>query len=95
MAYVYLLCFGQPIGNPISKHGQACHYLGYTAGTLKKRLQQHKSGTAAKITRAAALQYGRELKIVRHWTHGTRSLEHELKRRHNPRHYCPHCNKTL
>lgn len=95
MSYCYLLCFGTPIGNPSSKHGQACHYLGYTSKSLKKRLEQHCSGTGAKITRAAARDYGRELRLVRHWTHGTRSLERELKRRHNPRYYCPHCNKAL
>jgi putative endonuclease len=92
MSYVYLLCFGQPIGNPNSRHGQATHYLGFTSKSLKQRLEQHRSGAGARITRAAVLDYGRELKLVRHWRNGTRTLERELKRRHNPKHYCPYCN---
>lgn len=95
MSYVYLICFDEPIGNPASKHGIACHYLGFTSQSLKKRLKQHQSGTGAKITRAAVLDYGRELKLVRYWRNGSRALERELKRRHNPKHYCPYCNKTI
>ncbi len=92
MSYCYLICFGKPIGNSNSRHGQANHYLGYTSKSLKQRLDQHRSGTGAKITRAASVEYKRELKITRHWNNGTRALEKELKRRHCPRHYCPQCN---
>ena len=94
MSYVYLICFGKPIGNPNSRRGQACHYLGFTSNSLKKRLEQHKNGQGAKICRAAVFQYGRELKLVRHWRNGTRTLERELKRRHNPKYYCPYCKKN-
>jgi putative endonuclease len=93
MAYCYLLCFTNPIGNPNSRHGQACHYLGFTTGTLTKRLQQHKDGNGSKITKAAVCQYNRELKLVYYWRNGSRDLERELKRRHCPRFYCPFCNR--
>ncbi|MBD2305624.1 excinuclease ABC subunit C [Chroococcidiopsis sp. FACHB-1243] len=43
MSYVYLLCFGTPIGNLTSKHGFAAHYLGFTSTSLKQRLEQHRS----------------------------------------------------
>lgn len=95
MSYCYLICFGQPIGNLSSAVGNACHYLGYTSGSLKKRLEQHRSGRGSKICRAAVVDYGRELKLVRHWTGGTRALERELKRRHNPKFYCPRCNTSF
>lgn len=95
MSYCYLICFGTPIGNTNSRHGQASHYLGFTSQSLKKRLEQHRSGAGAKIIRAAAKDYGRDLKLVRHWRNGTRALERELKRRHNPQHFCPLCNKTI
>lgn len=74
MSYCYLICFGTPIGNPDSRHGQANHYLGFTSQSLKKRLEQHRSGAGAKITRAAAKDYGRDLKLVRNWRNGTRAL---------------------
>jgi len=92
MSYIYLICFGKPIGNSNSKYGLATHYLGYTSTSLKQRLEQHKNGRGSKICRAAVFQYGRELKLVRYWRNGTRALERELKRRHNPKYYCPVCN---
>lgn len=92
MGYVYLIHWEPPIGNPDNRRGQAAHYLGYTSTSLKKRLQVHKSGQGAKITKAAALLYGRELQLVRHWNNGSRQLERALKRRHCPRYYCPLCN---
>jgi putative endonuclease len=92
MGYCYLIHFDRPIGNVSNRQGMAQHYLGYTSKTLKKRLEQHQKGTGAKITRAAVLQYGRELQLVRYWKGGTRTLERELKRRHRPSYYCPICN---
>lgn len=92
MGYCYLIHFDQPIGNLVNPRGMARHYLGYTNQSLKKRLEQHRKGTGARLTRAAVLQYGRELQLVRHWTSGTRALERELKRRHRPSYYCPICN---
>ncbi len=92
MSFCYLICFGEPIGNTKSRRGGACHYLGYTSQSLKKRLEQHKNGQGAKICRAAVSDYGRELRLVRHWRNGTRALEKELKRRHNSSFYCPRCN---
>jgi len=92
MSFCYLLCFGQPIGNTKCRRGSACHYLGYTSNSLKRRLEQHRNGHGAKICPCAVNDYGRELTLVRHWTGGTRALERELKRRHNPKFYCPNCN---
>jgi predicted GIY-YIG superfamily endonuclease len=71
MSYCYLIHFNLPIGNIANRQGTAQHYLGYTSQSLKKRLEQHRQGTGAKITRAAVLQYGRELQLVRYWKGGT------------------------
>lgn len=92
MGYVYLICFGTPIGNSASKYGSAGHYLGFTSTSLKQRLEQHKTGRGSKICRAVAIEYGRDLRLVRYWRNGTRALELELKRRHNPKYYCPVCS---
>ena len=91
MSYCYLICFGRSIGNPASRHGQAGHYLGYTSKSMKQRLEQHRAGTGAKITKAAAKDYGCDLKIVRYWRNGSRAMEQQLKRRHSSVSYCPFC----
>ncbi|NHC35331.1 GIY-YIG nuclease family protein [Scytonema millei] len=91
MSYIYLICFSASIGNSASKFGSARHYLGYTSTSLHQRLEQHRSGRGAKICRAAAIEYGRELNLVRYWRNGTRALERELKRRNNPK----ECDRNL
>lgn len=55
---VYILRFKQPIGNPDKKHGMAQYYVGWAAGpkALKRRLQAHRLGYGARITRAFAQQ---------------------------------------
>jgi len=40
MSYCYLICFGKPIGNPKTRHGQAAHYLGYTSKSLYAEVAQ-------------------------------------------------------
>jgi putative endonuclease len=78
MSYVYLIHFSLPLGNPLSSHGTAQHYLGYTSKRVRERLIDHVLGRGAKITRAASLS-GIALTVVRTWRPGTRSLERSLK----------------
>ncbi|MCT7984948.1 GIY-YIG nuclease family protein [Laspinema sp. A4] len=93
MSFVYLLHYDRPIGNPQQANGMAQHYLGYTRN-LSQRLQDHAQGKGAKLTAAFAEQ-GIEFECVRVWKNGTRSLERQLKRRHNHPQLCPICNPTL
>lgn len=88
MAKVYLLCFHKPLGNPQTH--TAKHYLGYTSSGIQRRLEEHKNGNGAAITRALVeLNIGFDL--VRTWN-GNRALERLLKAHHNPSLFCPRCN---
>jgi predicted GIY-YIG superfamily endonuclease len=92
-AYVYLIHFSRPIGNPEKTHGLAGHYLGSTCA-LDHRLQLHKNGNGAALM-AAVGKAGISWQLVRLWRFETaeeaRAWEKRLKRRgHNP-HQCPVC----
>ncbi len=79
---VYLLHFDE-------KYKHAGHYLGYTAN-LEQRLEQHASGTGARLTQVVA-QAGISWELARTWE-GDRSVERRLKGYHSGRKLCPICN---
>ncbi|MCB0486507.1 MAG: GIY-YIG nuclease family protein [Flavobacteriaceae bacterium] len=95
-AFVYLLHFDRPIGNPNNKRAQAQHYIGWCVN-LRKRLFQHYTGKGAKIT-----QYLFENKIgwsvARVWYFENykkaRDFERVLKRRKYARRICRFCSMT-
>jgi predicted GIY-YIG superfamily endonuclease len=76
---IYILEFEQPLGN--ARHA-ASYYIGYCEeGRLEDRLQQHRSGGGAAITRACVERgIGFEVIIT---LPGDRSKERQLKRRKN------------
>jgi putative endonuclease len=85
---VYLLHFSQPIGNERHK---ARHYIGWVADWrgLQRRLQQHRAGQGAAITRAAAA-LGIDLLLADYWP-GSRAYERKLKNRKNAACLCSIC----
>jgi hypothetical protein len=85
---VYLLHFDRPLGDLDNPRGQARHYLGYT-DDLDARLAAHRSGNGAAIM-AAVARAGISWQLVRTWE-GGRSLERQLKDRHNSPQLCPIC----
>lgn len=85
MSVVYLLHFDKPLGN--AKH-QAQHYIGF-AKDLPKRLEAHHAGKGAAITKAL-IERGGTFECVRVWE-GNRTLERQLKARHNHRFLCYKC----
>jgi len=61
---VYVIEFGESIGNKSNRRGQAKFYVGYCEnGREEKRLAEHRKGNGASITRAVA-QKGIEMNIV-------------------------------
>lgn len=84
LGMVYLLHFSAAIG------GHARHYVGWTSD-LTARLEVHRAGNGARLTRAAArLQIAME--VVASWP-GTRSLEAKIKRQGNHCRHCPICRQ--
>jgi len=87
---VYLLHFDAPIGDLGNPRGQAQHYIG-CCEDLAQRLQAHRKGQGAAITREVARR-GIEMRLVRVWD-GDRGLERALKGRKNAPRLCPLCNE--
>ena len=101
----YLLHFDKPVGNPQSDaqraanglpprkkaftHG-ARHYLGY-AENLERRIQHHRDGTGANLTKVAAAA-GANIIVARVWDNGSRALERKLKTSKHHSRLCPLCN---
>lgn len=83
---VYILRFHVPLGNPAKKHGTACHYVGWCAeGRLEERLEEHRQGVGAAITRALAeRKIGFDLVAS---FPGTRTDERKVKNYKNTRLY--------
>ena len=79
---IYLLHFDPPY-----KH--AGHYLGYTED-VDARVRSHLSGRGSPLVRAAVAA-GSEVKIVRTWPEGTRTMERALKKQGSSSHLCPLC----
>ncbi len=86
MDTVYLLHFGQPIGNLSNPRGQARHYLGYT-NNLEMRLERHRQGNGSAIM-AEVARLGIDWTLACTWQ-GGRDLEYRLKRRKNSPRLCP------
>lgn len=74
---IYLLKFGVPLGS--EKH-KAQFYLGYCkSGTVPQRVERHRAGQGAAITRAAFAR-GIDIQLVGSIP-GNRKLERKLKNR--------------
>ena len=82
---VYLLHFDRPL-----HHAQ--HYLGF-AKDVKGRLEVHRSGQGAKLTKAV-VEAGIDWQLVRLWD-GGRKVERQLKNQKNSPRLCPLCNSAL
>ena len=83
---VYLLHFSDPIAP--GRH--TCqHYLGY-ADDLAPRVHAHAHGAGARLTQVA-IERGLTFVVARTWD-GDRTLERQLKNRHDGRRLCPICN---
>ena len=57
---VYLCCFSEPY-----KHAR--HYLGFTAGTLAKRIERHRAGNGARlmaVIKAAGIHASRQTTLA-------------------------------
>jgi len=78
---VYLLHFDRP-------YRHARHYLGVTTD-LNARLAQHAAGRGARLMEVITAA-GIGFTLARTW-HGSRSLERQLKNRHNSVRLCPIC----
>lgn len=76
---LYLLRITPPLGN---ERKSASLYLGYCKpGRVEERLEEHKAGRGAAMTRYAA-QTGRTIEVV--WTgRGSRKTERKIKNRKN------------
>jgi len=86
---VYLLHLHQP-------HFHAQHYLGF-AKDVDKRLMHHwecKGCMFCSKYMRALRELGYTWELARVWVNGTRTLERELKNRHNGRMLCPICKPT-
>jgi hypothetical protein len=88
---LYLLHATLPVGGTGSNGAQ--HYLGYSPSpaTLALRLQRHREGRGACLTRAMMQVSGQKLLLANVWE-GTREDERTLKRRRNMSALCPICN---
>lgn len=87
MTTVYLLHFERPI----SDRHTCQHYIG-SADDLRKRLEQHRAGTGARLCQVAK-ERGIGFVLARVWM-GGRELERRLKHRKEAPKLCPICNGT-
>jgi predicted GIY-YIG superfamily endonuclease len=72
---VYILKFDTPIS------GRAAYYIGYCVdGRLDQRLEEHRLGTGAALTRAAR-DYGIAFEVVHTFPGASRAFERSLKHR--------------
>lgn len=79
---VYIIEFSQPLGNLQNNLGQARYYVGWCkAGEEQRRLNEHRTGRGASITRAAA-EKGIQMTIVA-TMNGTRHDERRIKNQRN------------
>jgi len=79
---VYLLHFERPFYGPMQ------HYVGFTAGDLDRRLNDHRDGSGCVTTRRA-FEQSITFTLARTWP-GTLKLERQIKSR-GPSNYCPLC----
>lgn len=83
MQKCYLLHFDRPL-----KH--ASHYIGWTS-KFDKRIEHHRNGTGAKITRAAVLE-GINLVVARIWDGKDGNFERKLHNYKKTKRLCPICS---
>jgi predicted GIY-YIG superfamily endonuclease len=83
MGMIYLLHFDPPFHH-------AKHYLGFAVNSVDKRVERHRQGNGAALTKAAVAA-GVKLMLVKTWE-GDRALERQLKNRKNTPRLCPVCN---
>lgn len=81
---VYLLHFEPPY-----KHAR--HYLGWTEGSVDKRVAEHVSGRGSPLVRAA-VEAGHGVIVARTWSDQDRYFERQLKNGKNGPRLCPICN---
>jgi hypothetical protein len=88
---LYLFHSVLPVGGTGSNGAQ--HYLGYSPSrlTLAQRVQKHRDGRGACLTRAMMRVPGQRLLLANVWE-GTRLDERTLKNRHQLSVLCPVCN---
>lgn len=88
--FVYLLHFQNYIAP--GRHS-ARHYIGFVAGDLARRIQQHSAGGchAARICQVAAERHN-PFVVARVWR-GSRADERRLKRRKEGPAFCPICSE--
>ena len=88
-AHVYLLHT-----TPALHHAR--HYCGHTPNGVSARVEQHRKGTGAHLTRAM-VKAGCTLHVAKTWafddTHEARLFERALKDSHRLPDYCPMCMK--
>jgi predicted GIY-YIG superfamily endonuclease len=82
---VYLLHFDQKF-----KHAQ--HYIGYTSGPVKKRIEEHRSGNGARLIQVIT-QQGIGFSVAKTWHGKSRRFERQLKNRHGANKFCPICRR--
>lgn len=89
MANVYLLHF-----EPALAHAK--HYCGYTPNGVNERVEKHRKGAGACITRAASA-LGITLTVSKTWhfddKHEARLFERSLKNTHKLSRFCPICQR--
>lgn len=86
---VYLLAFYRDGRHVPYRH--AGHYLGW-AEDITRRIAEHRAaGSAANPLCAAAVRAGYELRLIRTWPNGTRTLERSMKDGHDLARVCPVC----
>lgn len=77
---VYILEFSEALGNADNPRGRAKFYVGWTSRKLAvHRVEEHRNGTGAHITRAA-VQQGIKLEVVALFP-GDKALEKLIKAR--------------
>jgi hypothetical protein len=89
---LYLLHATLPVGGTGSNGAQ--HYLGYSPSpsTLARRVQQHREGHGACLTRAMVRVSGQKLLLANVWE-GSQTDERTLKNRRQLSLLCPVCNQ--
>lgn len=100
---VYLLCADEPIGNPLSAHGLARHYFGWTLDIDRRIQEQHKA--KPRLTKRGLPRKRRDRgarlcaawnvagigwRVAQTWV-GDCGLERYLKDQKNAKRYCPFC----
>lgn len=84
---VYLLHFS-------TAYQHAQHYLGFSEGAggrFNRRVQHHRRGSGAKLTRAAA-NAGVQMTVVRVWLGQDRHFERRLHKQRSNHKLCPICS---